>query len=142
MATAAGKVVAAESEGADAAAVSRIHALIEQMDRCIEETTPSLGRSDTRERILEVAMGLFAQRGFEACTVRDLAGAVGIKPPGIYSHFRSKEAILSEAMLRALPGYPRRARLSTLRRASARRSADTSPTNSNTRNWPEPTICC
>lgn len=103
MATAASTVAAIEAE--DAAALARIGALVEQMDRRIEDAAPSPGRSDTRERILAVAMELFAQRGFEACTVRDLADAVGIKPPGIYSHFRSKEAIFSEAMLRALRGF-------------------------------------
>ncbi|MEU1205510.1 TetR/AcrR family transcriptional regulator [Nocardia sp. NPDC005825] len=89
----------------DDAAVERLQVLIGEMDRRVVETSPASGRSDTRERILETAIGLFAQRGFEACTVRDLADAVGIKPPGLYSHFKSKEDILSEAMLRALRGF-------------------------------------
>jgi TetR/AcrR family transcriptional regulator, cholesterol catabolism regulator len=75
------------------------------MTRRTQASAPSQERSDTRERILEVAIDLFARHGFEACTVRDLATAVGIKAPGIYSHFASKEAILSEAMVRALNDF-------------------------------------
>ena len=37
--------------------------------------------------------------------MRDLAAAVGIKAPGLYAHFASKEEILSCAMLRALTGF-------------------------------------
>lgn len=61
-----------------------------------------IDRAGTRRKILDAAIELFAARGFEALTMRDLASAVGIKAPGIYSHFSSKEAILSEAMIRAL----------------------------------------
>lgn len=82
-----------------------VHDLLAEMSRRVSATTPALERSDTRQRILEVAIELFAQHGFEACTVRDLAAAVGIKAPGIYSHFPSKEAILSEAMVRALKNF-------------------------------------
>lgn len=65
----------------------------------------ALDRSGTRQRILEAAIEMFAEHGFEASSVRDLAKAVGIKAPGLYSHFPSKEAILSEAMIRALADF-------------------------------------
>ena len=58
-----------------------------------------------RDRILEAAVEIFAARGFEACTMRDLAAAVGIKAPGLYSHFASKEAILTEAITRILNDF-------------------------------------
>jgi TetR/AcrR family transcriptional regulator, cholesterol catabolism regulator len=86
-------------------AVRTIAELQAELAQRIVELTPAIGRSDTRERILETAIDRFARHGFEACSVRDLATAVGIKAPGIYSHFRSKEAILSEAMMRALHGF-------------------------------------
>lgn len=82
-----------------------VDAIREKLARRIVGSTPTIERSDTRERILETAIELFARDGFEACSVRDLAAAVGIKAPGIYSHFRSKEEILSEAMMRALSGF-------------------------------------
>src|SRR5262245_40727461 len=68
----------------------------------------SLGRStseirgDTRERILEAAIGLFSVHGFEACTVKQMATEVGITAPGLYAHFPSKEAVLVAAMSREL----------------------------------------
>lgn len=70
-----------------------------------DESGAILDRSGTRGRIREAAIEMFAERGFEACSVRDLAKAVGIKAPGLYSHFPSKEAILSEAMIRALADF-------------------------------------
>ncbi len=48
---------------------------------------------DTRQRILEAALDLFSQRGFEAVSVRDIAGAVGIRESSLYNHFRSKRDI-------------------------------------------------
>lgn len=61
--------------------------------------------SSTRERILDAAVETFAARGFRSTTMRDLAAAVGIKAPGLYAHFASKEEILSRAMLRALKRF-------------------------------------
>lgn len=69
----------------------------------------SLGRvfdqSVMRERILAAAVTIVATQGFAACTVREVAEAVGIKAPGLYSHFPSKEAILSEAVSRVLADF-------------------------------------
>ncbi|WP_067663110.1 TetR/AcrR family transcriptional regulator [Nocardia miyunensis] len=67
--------------------------------------TSTAPRSDTRERILEAAVEIFADRGFDGCKMGDLAAAVGIKTPGLYSHFASKEQILSEAISRILNDF-------------------------------------
>ena len=67
--------------------------------------TSSEIRVDTRERILAAAIPLFARRGFQACTVKEIATEVGIKPPGLYAHFTSKEAILAAAMSRQLSKF-------------------------------------
>jgi AcrR family transcriptional regulator len=57
------------------------------------------GRGDeTKQRILDTSITLFAERGFEACTMRDIAAAVGIKAPAIYNHYDSKEDVLAAAM--------------------------------------------
>lgn len=61
--------------------------------------------SSMRERILAAAIEIAADRGFEACTVKEVAAAVGIKAPGLYSHFASKEAILTEAVSRVLTDF-------------------------------------
>lgn len=64
-----------------------------------------IDRAGTRKRILDAAIEIAAARGFEALTVREVAAAAGVKPPALYSHFSSKEAILSEAMMRALADF-------------------------------------
>lgn len=48
---------------------------------------------DTRERILQTALELFAQRGYEAVSVSDIAGALGLTKGALYRHFESKRAI-------------------------------------------------
>ena len=48
----------------------------------------------TRGKILDVAMHLFAERGFADLSVREIASAVGIKASSLYKHYRSKEDIL------------------------------------------------
>lgn len=53
---------------------------------------------ETKNRILDTAITLFAERGFEACTMRDIAAAVGIKAPAIYNHYSSKDDVLAAAM--------------------------------------------
>jgi AcrR family transcriptional regulator len=44
----------------------------------------------TRQRILEVAAGLFAERGFDGATIRDISSKLGIANPSLYYHFKSK----------------------------------------------------
>ena len=52
-----------------------------------------------RERILEEAVKLFYERGFNATTLDDIAGKLGVTKPFIYTHFRSKVELL-EAICR------------------------------------------
>ncbi len=59
-------------------------------------------RTDTRGRIVEEAFGLFAERGFHAVTVRDIAAAVGIKDASLYNHFPGKQAIFDAIVSEAL----------------------------------------
>lgn len=47
----------------------------------------------TRERIADEALTLFAQRGFDGVTVKDIAAAVGIKDSSLYKHYASKQDI-------------------------------------------------
>lgn len=50
-------------------------------------------RSDTRQRIIEESLHLFASNGYDAVSVSQIAQAVGIKAPSLYKHFASKHAI-------------------------------------------------
>ncbi|RPH67717.1 MAG: TetR/AcrR family transcriptional regulator [Burkholderiales bacterium] len=56
-------------------------------------TTGSDG-ARTEEAIRQAAIGLIAERGFEAMTLRELAGRVGVQPGSIYRYFPSKARML------------------------------------------------
>ena len=49
----------------------------------------------TRDKILKVSLKLFAEKGYKPTTVRDIAGAIGIKQSALYNHFKNKDEILS-----------------------------------------------
>lgn len=49
----------------------------------------------TRERILREALQLFAQKGFDATSVKDISSAVGVADAALYRYFSSKDDIAS-----------------------------------------------
>lgn len=53
-------------------------------------------RDETRQRILEAARDMFVEHGYEATTVRAIADSVEYTTAGLYHHFPSKEALLTE----------------------------------------------
>jgi len=62
------------------------------------------GRASRRDDILRIAMGLFAQNGFDGTSIRDIADAAGLTKPALYYHFSDKEElyehVLNERMTR------------------------------------------
>jgi AcrR family transcriptional regulator len=50
--------------------------------------------ADTREKILEAALELFRERGFEEATMREIAGRAGVATGLAYYYFASKDAIV------------------------------------------------
>jgi AcrR family transcriptional regulator len=54
---------------------------------------------ETRNRILEAAVELFQERGFEATTMRDIAARAGMATGAAYYYFGSKEALVLEYYL-------------------------------------------
>jgi AcrR family transcriptional regulator len=50
----------------------------------------------TRQRIVEGALKLFAERGVDATSIRDIATSAMITEPAVYRHFRSKEDLIWE----------------------------------------------
>jgi AcrR family transcriptional regulator len=52
-------------------------------------------RADNRlPLVLDAAARLFAEKGYGATSMRDIAGAVGMLPGSLYYHFASKEELL------------------------------------------------
>ncbi len=47
----------------------------------------------TKERILQEALRLFSQQGYEAVGVEQIAAAVGIRAPSLYKHYKGKQDI-------------------------------------------------
>jgi AcrR family transcriptional regulator len=62
-------------------------------------TTPAIStktetKSDTRERILNVALDLFSRQGFDGTSLRQIAESLGLTKAALYYHFESKDDIL------------------------------------------------
>ena len=55
---------------------------------------------NTKERILETALALFAESGYEAVSTGDIAGALGLTKGALYRHYRNKRAILDAIVAR------------------------------------------
>jgi AcrR family transcriptional regulator len=56
---------------------------------------------DFRERLCDAAEHLFAERGAEGVTIRELASAVGVSSMTPYRYFKDKDAILAAVRARA-----------------------------------------
>ncbi len=77
----------------------------EHADRAQQAVTaqsPAAGsngaRSQRRDDVVRLAGELFAQKGFRATTVREIADAAGILSGSLYHHFDSKESIGDEIL--------------------------------------------
>ena len=53
-------------------------------------------RPNRKDELLEQAVRLFANKGFHATSVREIAEAVGMSKAGLYSSFASTESLLEE----------------------------------------------
>ena len=49
--------------------------------------------NDTRERILQTALDLFIEQGYDKASLREIAERVGVTKAALYYHFASKEEI-------------------------------------------------
>jgi AcrR family transcriptional regulator len=54
--------------------------------------------------ILDAATTVLSQKGYDLMTMDDVAGMVGISKPSLYKHFKSKEELIGEALIRLLDG--------------------------------------
>jgi AcrR family transcriptional regulator len=56
-------------------------------------------RRSRRDEILEIAVGLFASRGYHGVSMDDIGAAAGVTGPALYHHFAGKEAMLAAALI-------------------------------------------
>lgn len=63
---------------------------------------PDLQRGDRRRAILDAATRLFADRGFAAVSVQEIAGAAGAHKTTVLYHFATKEALYEAVLDEAL----------------------------------------
>lgn len=54
-----------------------------------------------RGEILDAALAVFGDKGYEGGTMREIAAQVGVSEPAIYRHYESKEAILADIVATA-----------------------------------------
>ena len=52
-----------------------------------------LTANERREQVLNVALAVFAQRGYHTTSMNDIADAAGVTKPVLYQHFDSKRAL-------------------------------------------------
>src|SRR5262249_27265979 len=62
------------------------------------EARPQRGEAVRQAELLTLAAGLFADRGYVATTVRDIADEAGILSGRLYHHFHSKETMIDEIL--------------------------------------------
>ena len=60
-----------------------------------------LSRGERMEQTLDAAHGLFAERGYAAVTMEEIAVAVGVTKPLLYTYFGNKERLYIACMERA-----------------------------------------
>jgi len=65
-----------------------------------DEHSADTASISTRERILDIALELFTERGYDKTSLRDIAERLGTTKAALYYHFERKEDILMELHLR------------------------------------------
>jgi len=60
--------------------------------------SPNAPPSSTRERLLDAAIAVFVDQGYEGARVQDIARTAGLTTGAIYANFRGKSDLLFDAM--------------------------------------------
>lgn len=109
-----GEHAGAKRDGAPApGAVSASHAGAHAAERAVDDdsaddgpaeavstspgtSTRRLSADERRKQLFDVALSLFAERGYKATTMDEIAEAAGVTKPLVYQHFASKRALYLE----------------------------------------------
>ena len=73
-----------------------------EVDVTRSETAPARSRAETRRRLLEAAVALFAEKGLHGVTSAQIARRAGVATGTFYLHFADKEALFHEIAFAAL----------------------------------------
>lgn len=60
---------------------------------------------DTPTRILDEAEALFAEKGYKATSLGEVADRVGMRSPSLYNHFKNKEALYQAVLDRLIATF-------------------------------------
>jgi AcrR family transcriptional regulator len=76
----------------------------EQTGRAAMDERVDERRTNTREQIRTVALEMFAERGYDGTSLREIAEQLGVTKAALYFHFRTKEEILTAILRGYLDG--------------------------------------
>lgn len=62
-------------------------------------TGRSLAKATRRAALLDAAIRLFAERGFNGVSLEELGAAAGVSGPAVYRHFAGKQAVLGALLV-------------------------------------------
>ena len=70
----------------------------------------SIREKNTKERILDEALKLFAQSGYMGTSMNDIADRMGVTKAALYKHYKSKQEILDSIVekmnrIRSIAGF-------------------------------------
>ncbi|HYZ01115.1 MAG TPA: helix-turn-helix domain-containing protein [Candidatus Binatia bacterium] len=68
--------------------------------RAAKKAGGSAARKETRERLLDVALELFTEKGYAETSLREIAAELGVSKAALYYHFESKADILMALHMR------------------------------------------
>src|SRR6201747_756418 len=63
---------------------------------------------ERREQLVEVGRSLFAERGFEATSIEEIAARAGVSKPVVYEHFGGKEGLYAVVVDREMQALTKR----------------------------------
>lgn len=68
------------------------------IDESVPTENPESGMDETRQRILQAAAMVFAEKGYARATTRSLAAAAGVNEVTLFRHFGNKQNLFAAVM--------------------------------------------